>query len=283
MDGFYSIWTGPFFQKEKNRGKQFFMQDYELLTIILSVYAYKASNGETMIYLDKPAIDYLDSIKMLPIFDKGVFPLNVDETINPKIFWAAGKLEALKSLKDKAVMIDLDLIIWKNLEDFFKDAVIYGIHREEIRNEIYSDPYLFKCKDGFKLRDDLSLSALPLNTAMLYIDDLAFTHMYASESLNFMKGCDEKYDNLKPMVFAEQRYISMLAEKNNKPIKTMFPFAGDIGYQEYFTHIWGHKNILKYNFEERKKYNNRILSRLKKDFPEGFEAANRVLGLQEKI
>ena len=273
MDGFYSICTKPYFINPKNKGKQFYMNEYELLTIILSVSVYQRYNGDCRIYLDAPAREYLEKTGILKLFNKGVRDFSISDKINPKIFWAAGKLYALKDEETASAMIDLDLIIWKDLSEQFEESDIFGIHREEIRNEIYPNPYDFRVKSSYKLEENLPLDELPLNTALLFIKDNEFRVKYAEKSIDFMENCVEENDNLRPMVFAEQRLITMMAKQNNKYINTMFNLAQDIGYQEYFTHIWGHKNILKYNYDERKKYINRIINRLKNEYPEAYEIA----------
>ena len=266
MDGFYSIWTGPF--KLKHEDTPFFMEDYDLLTLILSAAAYKKNNGRVRMYADKAGAMYIDSIGLKDLFDDGIKIMEPDEDINPKVFWAAGKLKSLSLLDKPSVMIDLDLIIWKNLDDFFTGADIYGIHREQIRNEIYPDTDFFKVKRGYRYPDGLDKAELPLNTAMLYIESLDFTHKYANESLRFMKSCTEQNENLRHMVFAEQRLLPMMVSAEGLKIRTMFPLGEDIGIQDFFTHIWGHKNILKYNRDERMKYCMRVINRLKKDFPD---------------
>ena len=188
------------------------------------------------------------------LFEDRVLGLEVDEAINPKVFWAAGKLFALSKLTRPMVMVDLDLIVWKNIDDLIGDSDVYGIHREHIRPEVYPDKEYFKFKNGYEFPEDYDWDALPLNTALLYIKDIDFIHKYADKAIDFMYHTDESNENLKHMVFAEQRLLPILAAKYNKSIKTMFDVGENIGYQEYFTHVWGHKNILKYNDEEKQKF-----------------------------
>jgi len=266
LEGFYSIWTSPF--KSSHENSDFFMKDYELLTMILSASVYRETNGSVRLYGDSDAIRYIESQNLQDLFDDGIVPISVNKAINPKVFWAAGKLESLLKADKPSVMIDLDLIIWKNLDPFFTDAEVYGIHREEIRPEIYPSPDTFKLKEGYVLPDGLDEEVLPLNTAMLYISDLDFQHLYAAQSLSFMENTAEKNENLKHMVFAEQRLLPMLAKKHEKIIKTFFNKGEDIGIQDYFTHVWGHKNILRYNTDERNKFCKRIITRIYKDYPE---------------
>lgn len=270
MKGFYSIWTGPFYLKH-DKSESFYLNDFDLLTFILSACVWQENNGPAALHIDNKAMEYMEGLKLLDIFENGVFDLKVSDKINPRVYWAAGKLQALLNEKNPSVMIDLDLVIWKNLDEFFKGADVYGIHREYIRPEIYPSFDYFRINENYKLPKDLSEKAEPLNTAMLYISDDDFRRYYATKSLEFMENTVEENENLKHMVFAEQRLLPALADLEKKKIKTMFDHGEDIGNQPYFTHVWGHKNILKYNYAERKKFCKRILNRLKNQYSDVFE------------
>ena len=57
MDGFYSIWTEPF--KIKHGDSEFFISDYEMLTIILSAAVYKKNNGKVSLYGDEDGLSFI--------------------------------------------------------------------------------------------------------------------------------------------------------------------------------------------------------------------------------
>ncbi len=278
MDGFYSIWTGPY--RRTHNHKKYEMTDYEILTFALSVLEWQKHNGDAYLLCDEEARDFLDEIGISSLFEDRISRLEVDEKINSKVFWAAGKLFALKKLTKPMVMIDLDLIVWKNIDELITDCDIYGIHREHIRPEVYPEKDFFKFNNGYEFPEDYDWDTLPLNTALLYISDLEFVHKYADKAIDFMYYSDEENDNLKHMVFAEQRLLPILASKYNKNIKTMFDVGENIGYQEYFTHVWGHKNILKYNDDEKQKFCTRIVNRIKRDYPDAYKLISDIPQLQ---
>lgn len=265
MKGFYSIWTAPYYDKHKDDAYRMSLPD--LLVMILSALKWRQHSGPVRLYADKDAIKYIEELRLVQLFDDGIYELNVENDINPHVFWAAGKLFALRDIDTNAAMIDLDLIVWQNLEGIIADTDIYGIHREVLRNEIYPEIDFFKLKSGSLTNRKYNTEVLPLNTAFLYIKDLDFQHYYAKEAIKLMRDCPEDFENLKHMVFVEQRLLPILAHEKHKNINTMFKLGEDIGYQEYFTHIWGHKSILKYNYSERQKFIDRIEKRIKKDFP----------------
>lgn len=281
MNGFYSIWSRPYLNNTKE--KEFWMHDYDILTMVLSNEMWKKHNGKTMIIADKEALSYLDSKNLLELFDNGHLELEVDKTIDSHMFWAAGKLFALKMLKEPTVMIDLDLIIWKNIDNMLFDSDILVIHREENSPNIYPDFELFELKDGYNLPKDFDKEVLPCNTALLYVKDIEFLNKYCDQAIEFMNNCVSTGDNLNRMVFAEQRLISIMAKKYNKEIKSVFPLASDIGVQDYFTHVWGHKNILKYNYEERKNFCLKIMKRLYDEFPDTYTKMSKMYEMQEYL
>lgn len=274
MDGFYSIWTKPYMQG--NKTDKYEMSDYEILTLMLSVLKWKQNNGNAYMICDSLAKEFLVSIGVDALFD-GFKDLQVDSVINPKVYWAAGKLFALACIDRPMVMIDLDLIVWKNIDELIKNTDIYGIHREQIRTEVYPSLDYFKFKEDYNLPEDYDSEVLPLNTALLYIKDMDFVDAFTSKAIEIMRHTDEERENLKHMVFVEQRLLPILAKKYEKKITTMYDIGENIGYQEYFTHVWGHKNILKYNDKERITFCNRICKRIKNDFPDYYNLAERII------
>lgn len=270
MDGFYSIWTKPYLHNTTN--EKYEMEDYEKLTLMLSVLKWKQHNGKAYMICDDNAREYLEAAGLASLFD-GINRLIVDSDINPKVYWAAGKIAALGMLDRPMVMIDLDLIVWKNIDELIKNTDIYGIHREQIRTEVYPELDYFKFKEGFSLPADYDSKVLPLNTALLYVEDMDFVREYSDRAMEIMRNTTENRENLKHMVFVEQRLLPILAKKYGKEITTMFDIGENIGYQEYFTHVWGHKSILKYNEDERIKYCNRIVARIEREFADYYELA----------
>ena len=259
------------------------MRDFELLTLILSANVWQRYNGTAMLIADKPATEYFDKRDLLDVFKGGYKELIVSDNIDTNMFWAGGKLYALKELDRPICMVDLDLIVWKNMEDFLDNKNILVIHREEITENIYPDFHKFKTVDGYAFPDDYDMSVLPCNTAMMYADDIAFVHEYADAAIEFMTHAKACNDNLNRMVFAEQRLLSIMAKRNNKEIKAIFPLARDIGVQNIFTHLWGHKNILKFNQDERVKFCKKVINRLRYEYPDSYEKVSKLEEIKEYL
>lgn len=281
MDGFYSIWSKPYLIK--NNTDKYWMHDYDLLTMILSVCQWQKCNGDALLIADQEALDFLDSKKLLPIFKSGYKCLPPINDIDTDMFWAAGKLYALNMLDKPRVMIDLDLIIWKDISELLSNKDIVVIHREELNPDIYPDFELFEVNESFAFDKEYDKTVLPCNTAMLYIDDMDFLHKYCETSIDFMKNTIKYPDNLCRMVFAEQRLISILAKKYNKNITSAFPLASDIGIQDTYTHIWGHKNILRFNYEERVVFCKKIMKRLKNEYNDVYSLVASMYEMKDYI
>lgn len=271
MNGFYSLWTAP--TMLGHPGEQYVMQDYEILMLMLSVSSFERHNGPVSMYADDAAASFLESEKIDDIFSRGIKILKVPEDIDPKVYWAAGKLYALKAENLPSVMIDTDLIIWKDLSRTLEDTEIAVIHREELNPAIYPDPFSFEMKDGYAFPKNADFSVKPANTAMLYIKDPVFRDHYCEEALKFMRMSMPTEDTLNHMVFAEQRLLAVCAAEKNK---TIFSFCEDpmnLREQKTFTHFWGHKNLYKFNAGERTSGCRRMLSRLRNEYPSMYEKA----------
>ncbi len=128
-----------------------------------------------------------------------------------------------KKMQMPAVMVDLDLIIWKDIRNIIKDTDICAIHREGIFPDVYPGKEFFHMKQEYRFDPDWSFEVLPVNTCMLYIADEAFKNYYVDSSITFMENCLETEENLCHMVFAEQRLLAMCAEKQGKQISSFFP------------------------------------------------------------
>ena len=249
------------------------MQDYDLITLLLSVAAFEKYNGKTKLYADKNVLDYVRERSLEQVFSRGVCEMAVPEEIDPAVFWAGGKLKALQMEELPSVMIDTDLIIWEDLTQTLKEHEIAVIHREELREQIYPDPYAFAMKDGYRFPAEWDFSVLPANTAMLYLKDPVFRDAYVDAAFTFMQNIRPTKDNLCPMVFAEQRILPTLAAAKGIRVYAFCDRIEQLREQHTFTHLWGHKNVLKYNADERRSYIRRCMKRLQTEFPDMYRIA----------
>lgn len=269
IEAFHSNWTMPFLNS--NPCKEYYIEDFEILTTILSALKWREKNGSIKMITDKVGANYYKSIGLENIWDLGIdISLdNISDRIDSNIFWAAGKIYALKSQKYPCVMMDTDFIVWENVDDILNNTELSVIHKEKIIEEVYPSKEYFKFKSGYYLDREWDWTVLPSNTAFMYISNNEFKEYYTETAIDFMSNLSNSYNKIINMVFAEQRLISMCAKRKNIEIKEIMSLENLFSNnQKLFTHIWGYKKEMKHNFNKRKDFCMRCIKRIIKDYPE---------------
>lgn len=261
MKALHVNWTKP-------SGNEYFAEDFELLTTILSALKWREKNGNIKMITDKVGFEFYKSKNMLDIWDEvdvslDDMPLN----INPQMFWAAGKLYAAKTNKEPFAMLDTDFIVWDRLAfESFGDLAV--IHDEEINNDVYPDIHHFDMKYGYIFNPELDWREKPFNTAFYVMKNSALAEEYTKEAFSFMENANSG-DNLTYMVFAEQRLLAMVAKKQSADVKIISNLERlFVDGEKYFTHVWGMKQQMRELPQLRYDYIQRCIRRIKSDFPE---------------
>lgn len=266
MNGIHVNSTAPFFARHP--GSEYSIEDFGLYCEVISALQWRKMNGDIFMVADSRAAEYYRRIGIDKVWT-GISELLPDKLdgIDPEMFWAAGKLFALRDIPENAALVDEDLIVWKTLE--LSDTAVTCAHREYISENIYPDPYVFgvSCSG---LMDRLDKTALPCNTAFLYIPDSSFRLFYANQSIAFMKECSVHKcdDRLCRMVFAEQRLLGMLCALTGTQVETLMDMNRLFIAQEDYTHLWGAKQVMRDDPEKRKGFLERCRRRIRNDFPE---------------
>lgn len=248
----------------KTLNDEFNMRDFDILTMILSALYWRKNNGNIKLVADKQVISYLINKKLEFIWNE--IQEIEDYDINRNMFWAGGKIFALKEQESPIVMLDTDMIVWNDISPKLKKKVV-AIHDEPIILDIYKGKDYFKMKNNYVFNDSFDWTVYPSNTALLYIEDEEFKDFYCKESIRFMRSSQDDSDTLSYMVFAEQRLLSMCAKLKNINIGYMIQYPKDLGSQDDFTHLWGYKKALEYDESERKSFCRRCVKRILKEFP----------------
>lgn len=270
LEAFHSNWTAPFLVLNQNTN--YFIEDFEILTTILSALKWREFNGSIKMITDERAADYYKKIGIESIWDLGIdvkLHSEVHKDIDSNLFWAAGKIYSLKDTKAPIVMMDTDFIVWETIEDKIKGNDICVIHKEPLSDNVYPNKGYFDSLGEYKLNDNWDWEEKPCNTALTYIGDEDFKNYYVEEAINFMRQKWVSRDRIINMVFAEQRLIAMCAKEKNLRIKELATieelFNKD---QESFTHVWGFKDIMRNNFKLRNEFCIKCIARIIKDYPE---------------
>lgn len=277
LNGFFSNWSKPFEVRHKN--ERYFIDDFEILTTILSALKWKESNGNIKMVTDEVCANYYRYLGIDDIWDSGMEVIldNINKDIDPNIFWAAGKIFALLKQNTPAVMIDTDLIVWKSIEQLVRTKELCVIHKEEINDDVYPNKDFFMFKDNFVLNEFFDWNEKPCNTALLYISDYELKNFYCNNAIEFMENVIISNDRIKYMVFAEQRLISMSAKLKGVPIQELIPINILFGKkQDFFTHVWGYKDVMRKNNKQRIDFCVKCLKRILKDFPQEEERIAKI-------
>ncbi|MDR2864792.1 MAG: hypothetical protein LBV68_04175, partial [Spirochaetaceae bacterium] len=190
------------------------MDDFELLTTILSALKWRQLNGNIKMITDEAGALYYQKLGIEHIWDLGIdttLDKFRDYAIDPAIFWAAGKILALGEQKIPVAMLDTDFVAWVNLEEKLEKTKLAVIHREDIDAKIYPGVEYFNLTGNYTL-PEWDWTVLPCNTAFLYINDENLKEYYTEQAINFMKITPAVFDPLTFMVFAEQRLLAMSAQ-----------------------------------------------------------------------
>ncbi len=268
MRAFHSNWTRPFFSRH-SVDTVYSIDAAELLTTALSALVWRRENGSISMLCDTTAQDYYKTCELEFLWDGGIQTVldEIDSTIDPICFWAAGKLYALHKFGAPCVMLDTDFIVWRDLSTRLAPHKLAVIHREQIMPDIYPDARALHTHRPFDF-SALDWDALPTNTALSWFADADFTEYYTQTALDFMRAASPADHHLTYMVFAEQRLLPMLAKQKNIPICSLMELP-ELFYsgQDWFTHIWGFKQQMRQDTEAYKHFCTRCATRLQRDFP----------------
>lgn len=254
MDAIHSLWSKPNISKNAP-----IMQDFEILTAILSALKWKQKNGSISMITDSYGADFLYSLGISDIWDNIDTQLDlIPQSIDENAFWAGGKIFALSCCNSPIVSLDTDFIVWDTL-NFPENSA--AIHKENL-NEVYPN-----LPDFLEFGYDLDFEVLPCNTAFIYINNNDFLKLYTRKAIEFMNKFP--VNSLSYMLFAEQRLFSMCAKKLNLKISEFMMLDKLLSSEnKSFTHLWGDKNRFKHNKKEKNIFIQKLFNRLNTDFPE---------------
>ena len=262
------------------------LQDFELMTMILSALSWRKHNGKIDLVTDAVGKEYIEKLGIGFVWHEIRLGLDILQAvgIDENTFWAAGKLVALGMYQSPCAVIDLDFIVWKqlNFSDFDNAYDVVTIHDEKVNNDVYPQKDFFAFKEGSswqKWVQELDWQVPALNTAFAYFSNEQLRYDYCQKALSFMVHISPNnllnklglWGGLPYMVFAEQRLLAMLARKHGMKAGTFSSMDALLnGKQDSFTHLWGHKQFLKDNAEEAFVFCHRCAVRIRADYHEAF-------------
>ena len=278
MEAFHSFWSEP---NRCRSGGEVNYPDFEQLTAILSALEWKRHNGPICMITDSLGMDFFQYSGLRYFWDKMDPALDeIAGKIDPIAFWAAGKIYALSTMPTPCVMLDTDLIVWRNV-DALLDAEIVAAHAEPLNPRTYPDPSCFHFREGYELPKTWNTSLPAANTAFLYLRDADFRDRYVSEAFLFMKYLQtENLDPVQSMCFTEQRLLPICAKESGRSLSFLLT-PEQISGQNFLTHTWGYKQLFRVNQNARKRFCERCVHRIITDFPEEAEKLSNCRDLKQ--
>lgn len=242
-------WTKP--SQVRNPKGDYHIADFEIRSTILSACLWRQYNGPIKMYTDCIGYDFYDSWGLLGLWDGGVdvdVLEGIPDDIPADIFWAGGKLYAIKEQKEPFVMMDTDLLVWTCIHDIVAGQKLMAYHSENLEQlkSCYIDYRFLKKRKGYKPDANWDWNQDPYNTALTYFNDSKFLKYYTDKAIDFMRGNTERpMEMVSQMVFAEQRIFGMCAKRKKIAVGTFLssPYDNNLS----FTHIWGGKDEARNN------------------------------------
>jgi len=254
------------------KNKQY-LDDYEILTMILSALEWRKHNGNIFLYTDIKGKEYVEMLGLKHIYN-GINACldSIDNYgINENIFWAGAKIFALQKQQIPCVMMDIDFIVWKRINCGLNKNGLSVIHFENIDPNVYPSEHYFKLKKNFYFPKNLDWHIKPANCAFVIFESESFIKKYCSFAVEFMENININTPDLPYMVFIEQRWLSMCAKLMRLKCHAICNLIELFSpYQDLFTHLWGFKKQIINNSEENNKFCHKCIRRLKNDFPDYF-------------
>lgn len=263
MDAIHINWTKPFTDKTK---LPYEAEDFDILTTILSALMWREKNGAVTLVTDSAGAEFYRKNGLEAVWDKTDVCLD-DIDVNPRVFWAAGKIFALKRQNAPIAMLDTDFIMWETLDEGeLKDVTT--VHFEELSPHIYPPKEFFHIKD-YEFDTEFDWNVKACNTALCIFRDEELLRYYTDQSIEFMRHTDEENEWLRYMVFAEQRLLPMCAKRLGKSVAAFSDMASLFsGKEKRFTHTWGMKQQMRDNIRLREDFCRRCIRRILEDFPD---------------
>lgn len=277
MKALHINWTKPFFARQ---GGEYYIEDFEILTTILSALKWREKNGSIKMVTDAVGREFYIRNGMEDLWDGSIECVLDSIKENPQVFWAAGKLHALSREAAPVAVIDTDFIVWEEIL-FDKLGAVSVIHDEDLYTDVYPGSEYFKLKEGYRFDAAWDWSLKALNTAFCVIKDMDVLYEYTSEAIRFMNNADNADDPLCYMVFAEQRLINMIAAKQGKEVMCFSTLERLFRNGEgWFTHIWGMKQQMREDEGLRHEFCRRCIDRILRDYPQREEMLRGIKALE---
>lgn len=210
MNAFHVFWT----PSDKTRS----FSDYFILTLILSAMQWKLTNtGKLTFYGDKKTVEFLEKYRMTDLWDC-CDANTLDQTIDrvhydTSTFVTIGKFVAFLKEKAPCAMIDVDLVIWKDIAPFLTWKKAAFTHWEDSLTDSiwYPGPDRLPHPNGYQFHPAWDFHCMAVNTSFIYFCEDKLKEYYVNAALDYMR--DNRWTKELPantaIMFVEQKLLAM--------------------------------------------------------------------------
>lgn len=183
------------------------------------------------LYVDEYSWNSLGTLRETKMFDEvNKFSYESFPSISPKVFWASGKLRAIREQTEPFILVDNDFELRGDIKKHLqKDRACF--------NFLETTLFLYPSPTSPEIRSlnlDFRLSNFAANTSFFYSPDPEFTSDYAFRSLSAMEMLSKQgVDSSVYMIFTEQQFFYSLVSFYKKEYQCLHRQVFDS-----FNNVW---------------------------------------------
>lgn len=259
----------------------FYMEDFEVMVMIMSALSWRRLNGKIKLYADEAFAKYVYDNNLDFLWDNGIDikVLSTPRTnINSKIFWAASKMDVINDMKENEVHMDIDFAAWSNLDDVFNEEFDVIVSHFEPVNDFtcYIDKELLVPPKGYVFNKNLDWNFPAINTSFIMFKNKEAKDIFCKECIRYMENNDTELPDSAQMVFAEQRLTAMALKFKGVNIKTLTDVESCMNGSTNFIHLGGLKQHMKSDHNAKEHFNLACANKLIKSFPEYMDKIKQI-------
>lgn len=193
---------------------------YFILTAILSALKWKQNqSGNLTLYADKYTLDYFKKNNLCDFWDYcdgDTLDKEIDNNhFDTNTFYAIGKFNAFKHVLSPCAMIDIDLVLWKNIDEILENNVSVFTHYEKTTPTSIWYPSKEKLQkpNNYEFKDSWDFNDYAVNTSFIYFNDEILKNHFVDEGIRYMQDnfIASKRNNIgnPEILFVEQRLLPM--------------------------------------------------------------------------
>lgn len=258
------------------------VEDFELLTTVLSAAAWRRFNGPIKLYTDRVGEAYYRRLGIAELWDGGIDTAvleSLDPSISHDVFWTAGRVAALRAEATPFCSLDTDLVVWGPLDRLITSKFM-ALHPEPLHHWVYKPRCELSTPPGY-VWEEWDWAATPCNASLTYFADGRLTGLFHEKAMAFIVDNPIRREAMSRLpvhdAFVAQRLLPMCALRLGvrpahflhwpRPQRNSETMAGG-ERNRLFTHVWAYKDTLKRDPRQREAFCRRCSARILADYPE---------------